>query len=61
MASVKAEVVSVSKRGARFTEKLASYAESLMLSLDRDKASRIHQARKEAREGKTVPLRSLMK
>lgn len=49
------------KRGGRAVDILSSYAESLSLTIDRKKANAIHKARKEASEGKTVPLRSLMK
>ena len=61
MASIRAMAITATKRNGRAAEVLASYAESLALSMDRKKANAIHQARKDARAGKTVPLRSLMK
>lgn len=45
----------------KLSAKLESYAESVRLSLDRETARQIHKARKEAKERKTVSLRSLMK
>lgn len=43
----------------KLSKKLEMYAESISLTLNRDKANRIKKARREAREGKTVSLRSL--
>ena len=43
----------------KLSDKLGIYVESFLLTMDREKANRIHKARREAREGKTVPLRSL--
>ena len=43
----------------KLSRKLEIYAESFLLTMDRKKANRIQQARREARQGKTVPLRSL--
>ncbi|WP_172408288.1 hypothetical protein [Desulfosporosinus sp. FKA] len=58
MANVKAGAVQAT-RDRKLPEKLGIYAESLLLSMDRKKANRIHKARREAGEGKTVSLRSL--
>ncbi len=62
MASIRTMAgINATKRDGRAVEVLASCAESLALTIDRKKANAIHKARKEASEGKTVPLRSLMK
>lgn len=58
MASVRINALPA-KRKEKWTEKISIYLESIALSLDREKANRIHQARKEAREGKTIPLRCI--
>ncbi|WP_459927092.1 hypothetical protein [Desulfosporosinus burensis] len=43
----------------KLSKKLEMYAESFFLTMDRNKANRIQKARREAREGKTVSLRSI--
>lgn len=58
LANTKAGVTNTSKKLKQST-KLESYVESISLTMDRKKANLIHKARREAREGKTVPLRSL--
>ena len=60
MASVRAGTFAKITDNGLF-KKLGAIVESVALSLNREKANRIHKAHKEAHEGKTTPLSSLIK
>jgi hypothetical protein len=58
LANARAGAIHASK-DFKLSTKLEAYVESFSLTMDRKKANRIQDARREAKEGKTVPLRSL--